>query len=413
MIDSVVSKINLIQSGIPYLNYNGVAVYNDDIRENSFNIIRYLSFDSVDISSRDVSDVGNFKNETFYFVYPFTSGSLLGLFKSILQHDCGFSKSLIKILKSDNVKTTFIDVHEVHNPDVVMEIINEFKNLNINLPNIFWINNDFNLDFYKKKYNWKINIGKTNHLIYNTCKGMLSVETTFVKDKMGPFFLCKNKMPKPHRVGILSYLDKNKILEDVNFSLLNPGAYTHYRSVLYKSIIEDPSDMSIVRKYLKSKPLHTISEINRTDFHDDTIFTNFAGEIEYNDYSQSYINITTESVFFEDNIHLSEKSFKPFVFYQLPIIVASPNHVKVLRDYYKLDLFDDLIDHSYDNEPNNSKRFKMITYEIKRLFLDKENVKKYYIENKHRLEYNRKRIEELTKSKIDLSVFNSIIQKTI
>ena len=406
-------KLNLIQSGISDFNYGDIIIYNQHTLSESFNLLTYLSNDTLDIISRDVYEIDEFKDELFYFVFPTSTPGLIELFSDVLSYDCEFSKQVIKLLKSDNVRTVFIDVHEVHQIDWLNEISNKFNKLDVNFKNIFWINNDFNLNFYKKKYNWHFNVGKTNHLIHNTCKGMLKNPITFVENKQGPFFLCKNKMPRPHRISILSFLDKFGLIDDTNFSLLRPNFHIYYDSTLYQKLITHPSDMDIVNKYLNSTPINTISEINRIELNNPNLNLDFAGEVDSRDYSQSYINITTESVFFEDNIHLSEKSFKPFTFYQLPIIVSSANHVKVLRDYYKFDLFDDLINHSYDSEADNSKRFAMIVDEIRRLYSIKDIVKKYYIENKHRLEYNRNIIYEISKPGIDVNLFNSIIKKMV
>ena len=43
------------------------------------------------------------------------------------------------------------------------------------------------------------------------------------------------------------------------------------------------------------------------------------------------------------------------------------NLVKKVKEEYDLFLFDDLIDHSYDNEPDDSKRFNMVFNELNRL----------------------------------------------
>lgn len=52
--------------------------------------------------------------------------------------------------------------------------------------------------------------------------------------------------------------------------------------------------------------------------------------------------------FTNDNIHLTEKSFKFFAWHQIPVFNASRNHVEEIRKL-GFDLFDDIIDHSYDS----------------------------------------------------------------
>lgn len=55
--------------------------------------------------------------------------------------------------------------------------------------------------------------------------------------------------------------------------------------------------------------------------------------------------------FSNDNIQLSEKSFKVFAWHQIPIFMASPRQVETVRNI-GFDVFDDIIDHSYDVATN-------------------------------------------------------------
>ena len=61
-------------------------------------------------------------------------------------------------------------------------------------------------------------------------------------------------------------------------------------------------------------------------------------------FKNSYVNIVTETDFSDDVIHITEKSLKPFYYYQLPIFVAPHNHLSELRKIYGFDMFDDIID---------------------------------------------------------------------
>lgn len=63
---------------------------------------------------------------------------------------------------------------------------------------------------------------------------------------------------------------------------------------------------------------------------------------------KSLLSVVNETNDFSiDNIYLSEKSFKVFAWHQIPIFSASPGHVQVIRSL-GFDVFDDIIDHSYD-----------------------------------------------------------------
>ena len=131
-------------------------------------------------------------------------------------------------------------------------------------------------------------------------------------------------------------------------------------------------------------------------------------------YSNSYINITTETNFLSPYIvHITEKTFTPFNFYQIPIFVATYQHVKYLKDMYGFDMFDDILDHSYDNEPDERMRLIMFFNEIKRLNENKELLITFYKNNKERFIYNKEIVVKINNSKRDYDYFKNLIHKNI
>jgi len=123
----------------------------------------------------------------------------------------------------------------------------------------------------------------------------------------------------------------------------------------------------------------TMNTYNYTDPTD-----TFKSELNF---QNAYINIITESHYnlLENDVHITEKSFKPFYFFQLPIFLAEWKHIKMMREEYDLDFFDDLIDHSYDNEIDDIKRMHMVINEIKRLSTMREEISEFYKNNVDRL----------------------------
>ena len=67
-----------------------------------------------------------------------------------------------------------------------------------------------------------------------------------------------------------------------------------------------------------------------------------------------------------DRVFFTEKSAKPFLMNQIPLFIAAPGMVQVLRNL-GFDMFDDIVDHSYDKEDNMFKRCDMVYNELKRL----------------------------------------------
>lgn len=67
-----------------------------------------------------------------------------------------------------------------------------------------------------------------------------------------------------------------------------------------------------------------------------------------------------------DRIFFTEKTAKAFLMNQIPLLIAAPGMVQVLREL-DFDMFDDIVDHSYDKEDNIIKRCDMVYDELNRL----------------------------------------------
>ena len=110
----------------------------------------------------------------------------------------------------------------------------------------------------------------------------------------------------------------------------------------------------------------------------------------------------SESLFLEeDTVQITEKSLKPFFYYQLPIFCATHHHVKSIKEKYDFDLFSDIINHDYDDEFDNIKRMKKLMLEIKRLNNNKEEIKKIYPSLKERMELNKIKLFNILKNNDD------------
>jgi hypothetical protein len=138
-------------------------------------------------------------------------------------------------------------------------------------------------------------------------------------------------------------------------------------------------------------------EEDKNWFREDNIdYVDWGRTYEYLSYKNSYVNITTETEFNTDEIHITEKSFKPFVVFQFPLILASPGHIYEIRKRYDFDWFDDVIDHSYDLEKDHKIRLLKFVKEIKRINDNKEFFIEFYKNNKSRFEKNHKLAKDLT-----------------
>jgi hypothetical protein len=81
-----------------------------------------------------------------------------------------------------------------------------------------------------------------------------------------------------------------------------------------------------------------------------------------------------------------------------------------MKDKYGFDFYEDIINHSYDEEPNQSVRLEMVVKEIKRLNGIKPHLIDYYKKNKERFELNKQKvIDVLDTVNVDYKFFESLI----
>jgi hypothetical protein len=127
-------------------------------------------------------------------------------------------------------------------------------------------------------------------------------------------------------------------------------------------------------------------------------------------FENSYINIVTESHYEIKDIHITEKSFKPFYFYQFPIFLASYRHVEILKkEHPDLHLFEDIINYDYDLEIDDKKRLQMVLDEIVRLSKLKNEIKNYYKNNKDKFIKNYEYVSKYGLSKSTEKYFYNLI----
>jgi hypothetical protein len=218
-------------------------------------------------------------------------------------------------------------------------------------------------------------------------------------------------------------LKKNNILNDVDWSLVlgwykKEMMYGNDEKIFYSPLF----DQNDFNDYIEEIEYFRSIDLKKSKYEEDKDWfnkTNDGKHIEWKNvyqvltYEKTYINIVTESCYELQEIHITEKSVKPFFFYQLPLFLSSYNHVKYLKNRFGFDMFDDLINHDYDNEPDNKLRLKMFVKEIERLHSMKDVIIDFYKKNEHRLIENHKRVISIYNSKKDIEYFNSLINKNL
>lgn len=325
----------------------------------------------------------------------------------------------------NNITFLYIREHE-------SETIQDFKSLlsfihknELDEKQFYILSNNPNIKKYIKDTNSNVNFGKINLLKLTSTSVFSEMNTRFTIDKKGKFFSCFNKNPKNHRYVLLSLLNNFEILKDTNYSLL--GFANSPNIEVYRSYITENYLLNTDFNYIYNQGIHESDyEKNLGYFNEDLSVNNqnfpsigrgggASGGLMLPEFIESfehnYFNIVTESMFEDDTetIHVTEKSFRPFYFYMFPLILTTHGHIKYMREVYGFDFYDDIIDHSYDLEKNQSKRMELFINEIVRIYNNKDFFINFYKNNKERFENNKKIVESLSNDLSDYEFFKTLV----
>lgn len=272
-------------------------------------------------------------------------------------------------------------------PENVIYINNTFgiKNRNVNKIFPYYFINSYLQKYYKSMWS-----------IFNGNAGLRKV-------KKYNFF---NGVHKPHRFVGYDLIRKNNLLDEGFFSYLdypkNLKNNLHITAMAnwYKMEYEE------FKIFLDEFEIPYLNDCyDKNPSQPGNFYAPFLHPPIYS--WQSYVCITSETNYYEsgDVVSLSEKSFKPFAGFNIPLIYGQPHLVDYLRDR-GFDMFDDL----FDNTPVTG-RTNMIEQLDKNLRVIKnmsiEDFHWYYNENFHRIGNNFDRLLQM--KEIDFDNINELI----
>jgi hypothetical protein len=314
----------------------------------------------------------NIPDEPFFYELNFTNyhyRDILGAFhhsNGLLDNNRISDTVAQKILKKEGYILITL-LHEGYMYDEFLKAMTDyFKGKGAPLSQIVYVSNCQNgKEIYKdfcKQYNIpeEIKIEYFPTFRFDRCDvgDALASTDPYVPGPRKKKFLCFNRRYNEHR--LLVYLDffKRNLLEVTYMSMakdqpesgrpfienashvinlhknLGLGMDTVYDSSVLLPLTLDTPDFS---KYPMEKK---ISEVN--DF-----------------YKNSYINIVTETYFFNNIRHITEKTYKPIAFMQPFIIFAAPGTLGHLKES-GFKTFSEFWDESYDDILDHEKRFSFI-----------------------------------------------------
>ena len=128
----------------------------------------------------------------------------------------------------------------------------------------------------------------------------------------------------------------------------------------------------------------------------------FVNIVHETSFDESYSYMTFHNIIWHQPC-ITEKSIKPMAWGQIPIFIACKNHDSYMREF-GFDLFDDIIDHSYNQELDPEKRIILAINSLEKLCSKPiEYWQQFKAENIQRFVKNR----ELSKIIMDQSTYTS------
>lgn len=387
----------------PY-DMNCKEIYTDSFLMNLESFVRSLGFPEERIKRYPIKDVAKYPNRKFYYFVTLTPNQIGN---KIRDRILPFPQEIIDCWKQNpnfNVVLANEQEFESFNTFKFVHFWTKFNNLNQN--QIWIVNNNIKLEDYKAKLNSQMNVYATSKVRTHIGLAMMEAmpDLKYTTEKEGKFFLCHNRRIRPHRYSLLVLLKQNGLLDNVDWSLANgwdaKQKYASHPIGLYQSCLSDEDMEKMIDDmmyFINIDQKKSFYEEDKNWFREDNIdYVDWGRTYEYLSYKNSYVNITTETEFDTNEIHVTEKSFKPFVTFQFPLILASPNHIYEIKKRYDFDWFDDVIDHSYDTILDHKERLSAFVKEIKRINDNKEFFIDFYKNNKERFQKNHNIAHALT-----------------
>ena len=224
---------------------------------------------------------------------------------------------------------------------------------------------------------------KDSPFLHNESKMGVCTTDEYLTEPKTNFFLCYSKnSTRDHRIKTILWLIKNDLIKDTLLSTLIKDEHRRF----YNSTEDELNGLSnYFEDFLKMG-----YNVLDWDFTKDG--NNEFSYLRYNTishYSSTIFNIVLETTFEENSLNLTEKSFKPLANCQPFLIIGDPFANKTLLDF-GFELYDDLIDYSFDEIKDNDKRLNAVFKEIKRIKnLGEKHLIDWYFKNKEKIEKNK------------------------
>jgi hypothetical protein len=243
---------------------------------------------------------------------------------------------------------------EAHNriDDLSLSFLKKLKLNSIDINRLILVKNDSSrIGLHKIKYsNFTINTFFFPHFFLSTYNHLNRYiennnKLSITRDKT---FLCLNRRVFYHKYQIIEELFRRELLGQTLLTWVDNYTPTN---LIDKDLI---SYLNIDIENFESIQLEgDVMYGSRLSYHDEFLFT-----INPEWYYRSKVDIITETMLYEDAIHITEKTYKS-IYLGLPFVIsASKGHLKNLRDM-GFETFNTIVNEDYD-EMNGKDKIKEI-----------------------------------------------------
>lgn len=220
-------------------------------------------------------------------------------------------------------------------------------------------------------------------------------------------WICLNRNIKLHKVLTVCHLLSKDYYLNGHITLTeNTPILSRYHQ--YKNISEIPVELkkSFSKGFarLKAKEFN-LSGVHNFDKEDDRVANNYNTNL-VPAYENVAVEIITGTMFFEKTPLLSEKEMQSVYAKNFPIYINVPGMVKEIKNLFDLDLFEDIIDHSYDKIENHFERLAAAIDRNQHLLDGSTNIKELWYDNQERFEENCDKIDAALHDKSYQRMFN-------
>ncbi len=177
--------------------------------------------------------------------------------------------------------------------------------------------------------------------------------------------LSYNRRPHFHRIALLSKLRHHNELDNMIWSWYGFQEEKEEGASSWQKTVDDHRGYGSVLLDDKYKDDYEMMLLHPSHG-DEDLSKNKAFDMNYSHIYDTYYQVITETLYEQPGIFLSEKAYKPFLSCQPFVLCGQSGTVNVLR-LQGYDVYDNWINHEYDNIKDNKERMRVLGNEIIRL----------------------------------------------